>query len=46
VIETTKFILFEKGLPENFWVEMINRTIYLINMCPSKGLKNQTPFEV
>lgn len=45
-MKMAKFILFEKGLPESFWVEMINRTIYLINMCPTKALKNQTPFEV
>ncbi|KAI5335519.1 hypothetical protein L3X38_025652 [Prunus dulcis] len=45
VIEMAKSMLHEKGLPYEFWAEAANTAVYLLNRCPSKSLKEVTPFE-
>ncbi|KAI5312293.1 hypothetical protein L3X38_041466 [Prunus dulcis] len=45
VIEMAKSMLHEKGLPYEFWAEAVNTAIHLLNRCPSKSLKEVTPFE-
>ncbi|KAI5323714.1 hypothetical protein L3X38_032786 [Prunus dulcis] len=45
VIEMAKSMLHEKGLPYEFWAEAVNTVVYLLNRCPSKSLKEVTPFE-
>ena len=38
-------MLFEKNFSKAFWVEAVNTSIYLLNMLPTKALKELTPFE-
>ncbi|KAI5339806.1 hypothetical protein L3X38_019078 [Prunus dulcis] len=45
MVEIAKSMLHEKGLPYEFWVEVVNTTVYILNRCPSKSLKKVTPFE-
>ncbi|KAL0556123.1 hypothetical protein IC582_004633 [Cucumis melo] len=35
-----------KGLSNDFWVEAISTSIYLLNISPTKAVMNKTPFEV
>jgi hypothetical protein len=41
----TRSMLKEKGLPKQFWVEAIACSVYLLNRCPTKSVKNMTPQE-
>ncbi|CAL5443135.1 unnamed protein product [Camellia sinensis] len=43
--EMSKSMLHEKGLPKTFWGEAVCTTVYLMNRCPTKALKDTTPFE-
>ncbi|CAL2271954.1 unnamed protein product [Prunus armeniaca] len=45
VVEMAKSMLYEKGLPYEFWTEAVNTTVYILNRCPSKSLKKVIPFE-
>ncbi|CAL5370298.1 unnamed protein product [Camellia sinensis] len=43
--EVSKSMLHEKGLPKTFWGEAVYTSVYLMNRCPTKALKDKTPFE-
>ncbi|CAL5438577.1 unnamed protein product [Camellia sinensis] len=43
--EMSKSMLHEKGLPKTFWGEAVFTAVYLMNRCPTKALKDRTPFE-
>ena len=34
-----------EGLSNNFWVEAVSTSIYLLNISPTKAVMNKTPFE-
>jgi transposase InsO family protein len=36
IIEMSRSMMKEKGLPTKYWGEVIETTIYLINRCPTK----------
>lgn len=46
IIEKTRCLLIESGLPKKFWAEAANTAIYLINRTPCKVLNNISPEEV
>ncbi|CAL5325451.1 unnamed protein product [Camellia sinensis] len=43
--EMSKSMLHEKRLPKTFWGEVMYTSVYLMNRCPTKALKDKTPFE-
>ncbi|CAL8990056.1 unnamed protein product [Prunus brigantina] len=45
VVEMAKAMLHEKGLPYYLWVEAVHTAVYLLNRCPTKALRDKTPFE-
>jgi len=45
VMEMAKSMLFEKGMPKEFWPEAVNTAVYLLNRCPKRAVWNMTPFE-
>lgn len=46
VMEMAKCLLLEKGMPNKFWADAVNTSIYLLNIIPTKALENKTPYEV
>ena len=38
-------MLKEKNLPRVFWREIVNTSVYLLNISPTKSLEDKTPFE-
>ncbi|RDY06069.1 Copia protein, partial [Mucuna pruriens] len=44
-MEMTMSMLYEKGMPREFWPEAVNIVVYLLNRCPTKVVWNLTPFE-
>jgi hypothetical protein len=42
VMEMTKSMLHEKGLPKTFWAEVVCTTVYLMNRCPTNTLRSKT----
>ena len=45
VMEMARCLLFEKDLPKSFWTEVVNTSVYLLNLLPTKALNDKTPFE-
>lgn len=45
IMEMTGCLLMEKGLYKNFWAEAANTAVYLLNLLPTKALKDVTPHE-
>ncbi|CAL2249531.1 unnamed protein product [Prunus armeniaca] len=45
IMEMARSMIFEKGLPNIFWVEAVYTAVYLLNRCPTKALQNKTPIE-
>jgi hypothetical protein len=45
ILNMTKTLLKEKGLPKQLWAEAVTCSIYLLNRCPTKSVKNMTPQE-
>lgn len=46
LVEMALCLLLQSGLSLNFWAEAINTAVYLRNRCPTRPLKNKTPYEV
>lgn len=46
VLNMVKSMLKEKRLPHSFWGEAATTSIYILNRCPTKRLKDQVPEEV
>jgi len=45
LMEMTRCLLHDKGLPKNLWAEAANTTVFLLNRLPTKALQQKTPFE-
>ena len=45
VTKMAKSMLFEKGIPKEFWHEAVNIVVYLLNGFPTKAVWNMTPFK-
>lgn len=45
LMEMARCLLMDSGLPHSLWSEAVNTATYLRNRCPTKVLKNCTPFE-
>ncbi|CAL8989009.1 unnamed protein product, partial [Prunus brigantina] len=45
VVEMAKAMLHGKELPYYLWAEAVHTAVYLLNRCPTKALRNKTPFE-
>ncbi|CAL8997273.1 unnamed protein product [Prunus brigantina] len=45
IVEMTKCMMFEKGMPLEFWAEAVNIAVYVLNRSPTKALDKKTPFE-
>ncbi|KAG6509651.1 hypothetical protein ZIOFF_027651 [Zingiber officinale] len=45
IVEMTKSMMHEKGLPKIFWAEAVYTAVYLSNRCPTTAIPNKTPFE-
>jgi len=45
LVEMTRCLLHDKGLPKNLWVEAANTAVFLLNRLPTKALQQKTPFE-
>lgn len=39
-------LLFQAQLPSSFWVDALHTTVHILNILPSKMLKNITPYSV
>ena len=46
ILEKTRCILSNAGLPRKFWAEAVNTACYLINRSPSTAIECKTPVEV
>ena len=45
IMEMTRCLLHDKGLPKEFWAEAAHTTAFLLNRLPTKALQKKTPFE-
>ena len=45
IIEMSRSMMNEKGLPKKFWAEATNTAVYILNRCPTKAVQNMTPLE-
>lgn len=45
VMNMVRSMLSEKKIPKNFWPEVVNWTMYVLNRCPTLAVKNITPEE-
>ena len=45
IVEMTKTMMKEKGLPKYFWAEAVYTSVHILNRCPTKALKDKTPVE-
>lgn len=45
VVEMARSILQAKGLPNQFWVEAVATSVYLLNLSPTRVVMNQIPYE-
>ena len=43
ILESTRSMLYEANLSQNFWTEAVGTAVYLRYKSPSKFLKNVTP---
>ena len=45
ILDMTRTMLKEKGLPKEYWAEAARCTTYLLNRCPTKSVMNKMPHE-
>ena len=45
VLDMARCLLFEAKMPNNFWAEAVNTSVYLLNRLPTKAVIGKTPFE-
>ena len=43
IVEIARTMMNEKRLPKYFWAETVHTTIHILNRCPIKALKDETP---
>lgn len=46
IVEIVRSILKHKSLPQEFWGEVVNAVVYLLNQVPIKSQEEMTPYEV
>ncbi|UYV69112.1 hypothetical protein LAZ67_6002474, partial [Cordylochernes scorpioides] len=46
LLNTTRCILLESGIPKSFWANAVNTACYLRNKCSSKAISNKIPEEM
>ena len=46
VVEATRAMLFENDVPKTFWREVVNTTIYTLNIVQLKKVIDKTPYEL
>ncbi|KAG8501378.1 hypothetical protein CXB51_003478 [Gossypium anomalum] len=45
VMNMARCLLFQSKLPNSFWAEAVNSSVYLLNKLPTHAVKDKTPFE-
>lgn len=45
IVDMAKIMLHDKKLPFSFWGVAVNTTVYIVSKCPTKAVKDKTPFE-
>ena len=45
IAEMARSMLKGKGLPNTFWAEAVNTTVFILNRSPTKAVQNKTPYE-
>ncbi|GKD09674.1 retrovirus-related pol polyprotein from transposon TNT 1-94 [Tanacetum coccineum] len=45
IVEMTRFMLKQKGMPNSFWAEGVATAVYILNISPTKAVWDQTPYE-
>ncbi|KAG8496293.1 hypothetical protein CXB51_009141 [Gossypium anomalum] len=45
VMNIARCLLFQSKLPNSFWAEAVNSSVYLLNRLPTHAVKDKTPFE-
>ena len=45
IIGMARSMLKAKDMPAEFWGEAVSTAVFILNRCPTKALKGQTPFE-
>ena len=45
LVETTRSMFADSGLPKRFWAEALSTAVYLHNRSPTTSLQSKTPFE-
>ena len=45
IMNMVRSMLSDKNIPKTFWPEVVNRTIYVLNRCPTLAVKDITPEE-
>jgi len=45
IMEMVRCMLHEKGLPKEYWAEVANTAVFLLNRLPTKAVDGKTPFE-
>ncbi|XAR65337.1 RNA-directed DNA polymerase [Bertholletia excelsa] len=45
ITEMARSMMIGKGLPKRFWAEAVHTAIYILNRCPTKAVRNRTPYE-
>ena len=45
IMEMARCLLLERKIPNQFWAEAVNTSVYLLNKLPTKALQDMTPYE-
>ena len=45
VVEMARSMMATSGISKEFWAEGVATTVYLLNISPTKAVRNQTPYE-
>ena len=45
ILDMVRSMLKTKSLPKELWAEAVNWSVYILNRCPTKTVKNMTPEE-
>ena len=45
LVESSRSMLLDAKLPKKYWAEAISTAVYLKNRCPTKSIKDMTPYE-
>lgn len=46
IVEMTRSMMLHAGAQQRLWAEAVNTAVYIRNRCPTKQLKNETPYYV